>query len=73
MAGIAVAGIAIGAKLVGDFLSTADAIGKMSTSLGIGVEDLQKLDFALQQGGTSIDVFEKGIQTFNKGLLDAVS
>ena len=72
VAGIAVAGIAIGAKLVGDFLSTADAIGKMSTSLGIGVEDLQKLDFALQQGGTSIDVFEKGIQTFNKGLLDAV-
>ena len=72
VAGIAVAGIAIGAKLVGDLLTTADAIGKMSTSLGIGVEDLQKLDFALQQGGTSIDVFEKGIQTFNKGLLDAV-
>ena len=71
VAGIAVAGIAIGAKLVGDFLNSADAIGKMSTATGVGIEKLQTLDFALQQNGSSIGTFEKGIQTFARSLTNA--
>ena len=71
IAGIGVAGVAVGVKLVGDFLSTADAIGKMATRTGIGVEELQRLDFVLQQNGSSIEVFEKGILTAAKGLEDA--
>ena len=64
VAGIGSAGIAVGAKQVGDFLSTADAIGKMSSRTGIQIEELQKLDFALQQGGSSIETFEKGYPNF---------
>ena len=71
VAAIGVAGIAVGVKLVGNFLTAADAIGKMATSTGVGVEELQELDFALQQGGSSIATFEKGIATFQKGLFDA--
>ena len=72
VAGIGVAGLAIGAKLVGNFLTAADAIGKMSTRTGVGVEELQELDFALQRGGSSVAAFEKGIQDFTKGLSEAV-
>ena len=71
VAGIAAAGVALGVKLVGNFLKSADAIGKMATATGIGVEKIQELDFALQQGGSSISAFEKGIQTLARGLNDA--
>ena len=71
VAGIAAAGIAVGVKLAADFLTAADAIGKMSTATGVGIEELQELDFALQQGGSSIKTFEKGILTWQKGLFDA--
>ena len=70
VAGIGVAGVAVGVKLVGNFLKSADVIGKMSTATGVGIEELQELDFALCRRAAHIGTFEKGIQTFNKGLID---
>ena len=70
---IAVVGIGVGIKLAKDFLVAGDALHKMNLRTGISVEELQKMRFAAEQSGSSLEVFEKGLQTFNKGLADAAT
>ena len=71
VAGIGLAGIAIGAKLIGNFLATGDALDKLNKKTGIAIEDLSSMSFALGQGGTDLETFEKGLGTFAKGFADA--
>ena len=63
----AVAGLigtaALGA-LANKLRATADDIGKLSTSLNIGVESVQKFRFAAQLGGTEIGAFDAAIRKF---------
>ena len=44
------------------YLDQGDALDKMSKRTGVSVEQLQKLDFAAQQSGTSIETMEKGFK-----------
>ena len=71
VAGIAVAGVGIGIKLVGDFLSANDAIGKMSTALGIGTETLQRWTFAAGQSGAEQKDLRDGLGNLQKAIGEA--
>ena len=71
VAGIAVAGVGIGVKLVSDFLSANDAIGKMSTALGIGTETLQRWTFAAGQSGASQKDLRDGLGNLQKAIGEA--
>ena len=73
VAGIAVAGIGIGTKLVSDFLSANDAIGKMSTALGIGTETLQRWTFAAGQSGAEQKDLRAGLFDLQKAIGEAGS
>jgi hypothetical protein len=53
------------------FASMGDEIGKMAKRTGIAVEDLSQLKFAVEQSGSSIATFQKGILTMAKSLNDA--
>ena len=71
VAGIAVAGVGIGVKLVSDFLAANDAIGKMSTALGIGTETLQRWTFAAGQSGASQKDLRDGLGNLQKAIGEA--
>jgi len=47
-------------------LKLADDIGKVSDSLGVNTEFLQKYQFAAQQSGLATEEFNKGMQNFTK-------
>jgi hypothetical protein len=47
-------------------LQLADDIGKVSDSLGVNTEFLQKYQFAAQQSGLATEEFNKGMQNFTK-------
>ena len=71
--GIAGIGVAIGAlaiKAGKDFLATGDSLHKMSERTGQSVEHLSAMNFVMEQNGASLEQYEKGVQTFTKGLLD---
>ena len=71
VAGIAAAGIGIGVKLVGDFLKTNDAIGKLSTTLGVGAETLQRYSFVAGQSGATQEDLGRGIGNLQKAIGEA--
>ena len=47
-------------------LALADSIGKVSDSIGVSTEFLQKYQFAAQQSGLATEEFNKGMQNFTK-------
>ena len=47
-------------------LSLADSIGKVSDSIGVQTEFLQRYQFAAQQSGLTTEEFNKGLQNFTK-------
>jgi len=47
-------------------LSLADNIGKVSDSIGVSTEFLQRYQFAAQQSGLATEEFNKGMQNFTK-------
>ena len=47
-------------------LSLADNIGKVSDSIGVNTEFLQRYQFAAQQSGLATEEFNKGMQNFTK-------
>ena len=75
--GLAVAAVgaaaAIGTKLVSNFLSANTEIARMSTSLGIGTDDLQKWKFAAEQSGTELEVVGDASRTLSERILEAAN
>lgn len=53
---------ALVAKFTGSMLKTVDALGKTASKLGINAEELQKLQFAANQTGTSVKTLNMGLQ-----------
>ena len=49
----------------------ADAIGKTADATGVGVEFLQKYQFAAQQAGVETEKFNKALKFFTKGVGEA--
>ena len=47
-------------------LALADSIGKVSDSIGVSTEFLQKYQFVAQQSGLATEEFNKGMQNFTK-------
>jgi len=65
--GVAAAGIY---KLVDSQTAAMDRTNKLSRALGIGVEELQRLQFAASQSGVGAEQLSLGMRTLNKNLLD---
>lgn len=67
----ALGGLAVGTfKFVDAQTAALDKQNKLSASLGVGVEELQRLQFAASQSGLGADQLSKGITKLNKNLLD---
>ena len=72
LAGAAIAGAAaVGVKLVSSFLSANTEIARMSTSLGISTDDLQKWKFAAEQSGTELEVVGDASRTLSERIREA--
>ena len=65
--GLAAAGIY---RLVDSQTAAMDRTNKLSRALGIGVEELQRLQFAASQSGVGAEQLSLGMRTLNKNLLD---
>lgn len=59
------------AELVPGFVELADNVGKTSRSLGVSSTDLQRLRFAGQRAGLSIEQVDKSLGILTKQLEDA--
>jgi hypothetical protein len=71
-AGAAIAGAALGVfRFVDSQTKAIDETNKLSKSLGIGVEELQRLQFAASQSGVSSEALSLSMRTLNKNLLAA--
>jgi hypothetical protein len=55
---------------VSSFLDFTSTMSDLSTKTGIGTSELQKLKFAAEQNGGSIDMITKGIGKMGKSLID---
>ena len=71
IAGIGVAGAAIGVKLVSGLISAGDELQKMSLRTGVSVENLSAMKFAAEQSGASLDAFSDGLRRQARFLTDA--
>ena len=71
IAGIGVAGAAIGVKLVSGLISAGDELQKMSLRTGVSVESLSAMKFAAEQSGSSLDAFSDGLRKQARFLTDA--
>ena len=71
--GIGAVGIAVGAKLIANLTTAGAEISRMSQSLGISTDTLQKWSFAASQTGTDITVIADASRTFSERILEAVS
>ena len=68
---VAVAGAAAGVFAFVDAQTQAlDATNKMSASLGLGAESLQRLEFAASQSGVGIDVLRPALTKLNQQMLE---
>ena len=66
------AGIAaFAAKSIKDFAQLGDELGKMSRRTGVSVQSLSELRFALEQSGSNIQTFEKGIRRMQRFIVEA--
>jgi hypothetical protein len=76
-AGIAAVGVAaaVATKAVIDMTNRVaqqgDQIHKLSINTGVSAETLSALKLAAEEGGSSIEVLGKGIQTLSKNIVDA--
>ncbi|HZO13599.1 MAG TPA: hypothetical protein VFB62_10075, partial [Polyangiaceae bacterium] len=68
------AAITVAAKATFDFVNSntaaLDAIGEFSATVGIGVEELQRLQFAAQQSGVGQEKLGQALKFLNKNMLD---
>jgi hypothetical protein len=68
----AISGAAIGVfHFVDSQTKAIDSTNKLSASLGIGIEELQRLQFAASQSGVSNEALALSMKTLNRNLLDA--
>ena len=58
-------------KTVANTVSLAGELQKMSIRTGLSTESLSQMQFALEQSGTDIGVFEKGLKTMSSTIFDA--
>ena len=49
-------------------LQTADDLAKVSASIGVGAEFLQRFQFAAEQSGVSAEGFDKDMKFFSKTM-----
>ena len=52
-------------------LQTADDLAKVSSSIGVGAEFLQRFQFAAEQSGVSAEGFDKSLRFFSKTMGEA--
>jgi len=52
-------------------MQIADSLGKTAVAVGVGVEFLQKYQFAAQQAGIETEKFNKALKFFSKGIGEA--
>jgi len=52
-------------------MQIADSLGKTAVAVGVGVEFLQKYQFAAQQAGVETEKFNKALKFFSKGIGEA--
>tara|TARA_R110002020_G_scaffold117576_1_gene268845 strand:- start:338 stop:1798 length:1461 start_codon:yes stop_codon:yes gene_type:complete len=52
-------------------LQIADSLGKTAVATGVGVEFLQRYQFAAQQAGVETEKFNKALKFFSKGIGEA--
>ena len=65
------AGVGLFAKFATDALQSADNIGKLNKSFGIGVETLQRWQHTARLSGVELDDLIKGSRTLSGTILDA--
>lgn len=68
-AGIAAAAVAT-FKFVDSQTANIDTLNKTAQSIGINIEEYQRLRFAASQSGVDLGTLDKGIKTLNNNLLD---
>lgn len=71
---LATASVAVGKKvwdMANDVASAGDEIDKSSQKLGVSAENYQKLSYAMERNGTSIDTVSKGVKKITNDLADA--
>ena len=65
----------IGTAAIANFsrqtLQTADDLAKVSSSIGVGAEFLQRFQFAAEQSGVSAEGFDKSLRFFSKTMGEA--
>lgn len=65
---------ALGAREIVDHLkeliNTMDELGKSAERFGVGVDNLQRLQFAAQATGSSADQMNQGLARLSKGMLE---
>lgn len=68
----AIAGVGFAAfKSVKGTVAAAGALHKMNLRTGVSTESLSQMEFALEQSGTNLAVFEKGLKTMSGFVFDA--
>ena len=64
-------GVAILTNFSRNALQTADDLAKVSSSIGVNVEFLQRFQFAAEQSGVSAEGFDKSLRFFSKTMGEA--
>tara|TARA_R110002096_G_scaffold434619_3_gene656914 strand:- start:190 stop:1677 length:1488 start_codon:yes stop_codon:yes gene_type:complete len=64
-------GVAVIANFARETLRVADDLAKVSSSIGVSVEFLQRFQFAAEQSGVSAEGFDKSIRFFSKTMGEA--
>lgn len=57
-------------KFVNEQTATMDQLNKLSASVGVGVEDLQRLQFVAGQSGVTNESLSAGLKKLNQNLFD---
>lgn len=66
-------GVFMAGRFANQLLKSNDVIGKISDSIGVTTEFLQKLRFANEQSGISIQETDRALQKFSRAIGDARS
>lgn len=67
------AGAFAGGKLVNDYMTTADAVGKMSEALGINIEEMQAWGNSAKRIGGSSEGFYTSVENLNQKIKETAA
>ena len=71
IAGIATAAIAGLSRAIAGQVQLAESVDKMSIRVGVATETLSQMGFVLEQGGTNLATYEKGLFRLQDSIQDA--